>query len=162
MHNPTILEQIGNELDLAVADKRKKWHNQDASYYQLLLDYDADRKQPMDVVSDRKIWSPFLHKKIGLYLSLGAVLFRNSISPYFDYTLAYKLPSRGKAQRFIGLNMTSFAIFNDDLSIKHNYTALNAEVGVFSAGRQRMGLLGQKLPWPMVSCSTLSTAVRYC
>lgn len=145
VRNPTVLEKIGNELDQVIADKRKQWKNPDASYYQLLVDYDVNKEKPVDVVSDRKIWSPFIHKKIGLYLSIGAVFFRNSISPFFDYTLAYKLPSRGKAQRFVGLNMTSFALFNNDLSLQRNYTSLNAEVGVFSSGgKQRMGLLGQK------------------
>lgn len=144
VHNPALFEHIGRELDRVIEDKRKTWRRPDASYYQLLLDYDPDRKVPMDIVSDRKIWSPFIHKKIGVYLSLGAILYQNTVSPYFDYTFAYLLPSRGRSQRFVGLNFTTFARFNSDMSLRRNYTALNAEVGVFSAGKGGNGLLGQK------------------
>ncbi len=144
VHNAALFDHIGRELDRAIADKRKAWRRPDASYYQLLLDYDPDKPEPMEVVSDRKIWSPFIQKKIGLYLSLGAVLFQSTVSPYFDYSLAYLLPSRGKSQRFVGLNFTSFARFNSDMSLRRNYTALNVEFGVFNAGRGGTGLLGQK------------------
>ncbi len=144
VQNPAILEQIGNELDLVIADKRKKWKNEDADQYQLTLDYDKSRKKPMEIVSDKENATPFLNRKILIYSAFGAAVFKNSIAPFVEGTLAYRLPPLRKSERFIGLNYYYFPQFNSDFSLSRNYCAINLEYGLFGSGKRGTGLMQQK------------------
>lgn len=144
VQNPSILENIGNELDNVIASKRKKWKKQDADYYQLTLDYDKDRKEPMKVISDQENSMPFFNRKILIYSSVGMVVFKNSIAPLIEATIAYRLPALRKTERFIGLNYIYFPQFNSDLSFNRNYCAVNVEFGVFGSHKGGTGLMRQK------------------
>lgn len=144
VQNPAILEGIGNELDYVIAGKRKKWKNQDADYYQLTLDYDKNREQPMKVVSDKENDMPFLNKRILLYSGFGAAVFKNNIAPFIESTIAYRLPPLRRAERFIGLNVSYFPQFNPDFSLSRNYCAINLEYGLFGSVKNGSGLMRQK------------------
>ncbi len=138
--NSEILADAGNELDTAIARKRKKWYNQDARHHRLLLDYHPDRSKKVLVPSDGDLF-PFMDKHIGVYVSFGGVIFRNSVSPFFDHSIGYILPSHNTIKPFVGLNITSFGVFNNDFSVNRFYNSINAEFGVFRAGS---GLMKEK------------------
>ena len=144
VQNPATLEHIGNELDAVIAEKRKKWKNEDADQYQLTLDYDKSREKPMEIISDKENATPFLNRKILLYSAFGAAIFKNSIAPFIEGTLAYRLPPLRKSERFIGLNYYYFPQFNSDFSLNRNYVALNLEYGIFGTQKRGSGFMQQK------------------
>ena len=139
--NPEILQQIGLAADSAIERQRKRWHQEDARHHTLRLIYDPRAPQPMTSdVEDGPVLS-FIAKNIKMYLAVGfGVYTGNNVSPYFDEGISYLLPSRGRMQPFVGLNMTLFGLLNTN-GISNYYYSYNLEYGLCKKG---MGFMQQK------------------
>lgn len=128
--NPGILERIGNMTDSAINRQRRNWSYQDASHHTFNLTYNPEAKTPLDVDNEAGSFLPFVNKRLGLFLGIGAAFYtNNSVSPYLDETIAYLIRARGKMQYFVGANLTGFGFLSSNGN-KASYVSGNFEYGV--------------------------------
>ncbi len=126
VRDPSILQNIGRSADSAVHKQRSRWPRQDARIYTLNLQYNPDAPKPMTVDNGNVL----IDKRIGLSLAVGfATYTNNSISPYFDESVAYLFRARGRMRYFIGFNITAFGYMNTN-SDKSYFTSYNLEYGL--------------------------------
>ena len=140
--NPEILQRIGEAADSAINKQRKRWSHQDARHHALYLTYNPGAPQPMisNIADDGSALS-FIAKNIKIYLAVGFGAYTgNNISPYFDEGISYLIPSRGRMQPFVGLNMTLFGLLNTN-GISNYYYTYNLEYGLC---KKDIGFMQQK------------------
>lgn len=131
--DPTAIEKIGNLTDETIGHYRNKWNNQDARTHQLSLKYDPAKEK---VVKANTAEASGLFKYFDIYLGIGAMIYtNNSVSPYFEESIAYLIPSRTKMQPFVGFNVSGFGFFNTNGSIGNaSYLSYNLEYGLCKRG----------------------------
>lgn len=143
--DPNVMNRIGDMADQAIYKQRKRWPRQDASHHTLMLTYDPAAKEPLATSNDDGAAMSFIGKRIRIYLGVGAVVYTgNAISPFFDESLVYMLPSRSKMQRFVGLNANGFGFLSSTAknAEKKGYVSYNLEYGL--CNRKTYGFLQQK------------------
>lgn len=129
--DPDVVNNMGNLADEAIAKYRAQWNNQDARSHQLSLKYDPAKDK---VVTANTVNNTGMLKYIGIYVGVGAMVYSNTISPYFEEGIAFLIPSRaGKLQPFVGLNLTAFGFLNTTGN-KYNYASYNLEFGYCKRG----------------------------
>lgn len=152
VENPDALNRTGETVDSFIAVKRRHWGNEDAYHHTLTLQYDADKP---DKIKNAR--SPALFGKyVGIYLGFGAIVYENSISPYLEETIAYLVPSNGKIQGFVGLNVSVFGLLSNSSGLLNStyYGAMNLE---FGSCKKTTGLMQQKTS---IAIGTLYSSVN--
>jgi hypothetical protein len=135
---PAILEKAGQVTDAAIAAKRKEWSRQDAPFHRLSIYVDANNNDSIMVDKNHGSSMPYLASHLGVYMGFGAIVYNNAISPYGDFSIAYKIATRGKLQGYVGFNFTGFGYLTSTLTARsYNgavYTTYNAEIGLCQKG----------------------------
>ncbi len=139
--DPAFLEHTGNSIDSVIAVQRGKWKRQDLRYHELRVDYDLAKKTALKVYTGDPVL-PFMGKTVGLYLSVGAMVFKNSIAPRAEMSLAYIFPGEGNKKPFAGITINSFYLYHPgaDGTVDRVYSSINGEFGVATMN----GLMRQK------------------
>lgn len=124
--NTEIINNLGNTVDEEVNKYRSRWSNQDGRSHQLSLKYDpAAGKMKKQEINE----ATGIFKYIDIYVGIGAITYtNNNVSPYFEESIAFRLPSRAKMQPFVGINVSGFGYFNI-AGQQSNYTSYNVEFG---------------------------------
>jgi hypothetical protein len=138
--NPEIIQKIGNTTDSVVHVYRKRWNYRDASYRVLKLNMDANNDSLFVSSNNKQLYNG----RLGLFVSFGAIVYNNALSPYTESTFAYLIPTRGKMQGFVGFNFTAFGLITAGSTLKTTsgfYRSYNAEIGVC---KKSAGLMPQK------------------
>ena len=134
--DPELLTRIGGMIDSVVHAQRGRWKQQDLRYHELHINYDPERKKQPLLTSNKSNGEsaplPFLGKTVGLYLGVGATLFRNTMAPSAEFTYAYVFPEEGKRKPFVGFTTTSFYLYYPNGAINRAYVSVNAETGICS------------------------------
>lgn len=127
------IDKLGNHADETISKYRSQWNNQDARTHQLNLKYDPTSEKMVKESSNN---NSGLFKYIDIYLGVGAMVYtNNSVSPYFEESIAYLIPSRSKMQPFVGFNLSGFGFFNTNGSAGNaSYLSYNLEYGVCKRG----------------------------
>jgi hypothetical protein len=136
--NPATMANLGTVIDGEVAKYRKKWNNQDGRAHQLNLTYDPTNEKMKGVETQDRTG---ILKYIDVYVGVGAMFYtNNSVSPYFEETIAYLIPSRvKKMQPFIGANITGFGyLYTNKQQTSPGYISYNLEFGYCKRGSSFM------------------------
>ncbi|MFA6057791.1 MAG: hypothetical protein WC756_06315 [Taibaiella sp.] len=130
-NDPEAVDKLGNLADETIGKYRNQWNNQNARSHQLNLKYDPVTEKIVKANTDN---SSGIFKHIGIYVGVGAIVYSNSISPYFEEGIAFLIPSgTKKLQPFVGVNITAFGFLNTTGN-KYNYASYNLEVGYCKKG----------------------------
>lgn len=139
--NPETLQRIGMTADSAVNKQRRRWSRQDAMHHSFSMKYDPNAPRPLVTDNGDGSAFSFIRKRIGISLAVGfATYTNNSVSPYFDESLSYLIPTRGKMQYFAGVNATAFGYMNLNGDQSY-YTSYNVEYGLC---KKSTGFMQQK------------------
>jgi hypothetical protein len=132
-NDPETINKIGDLTDEAVNKYRNQWNNQDARTHQLSLEYDPAKEKVVRASSNN---NSGLFKYFDVYMGIGAMVYtNNSVSPYFEESIAYLIPSRSKMQPFVGFNLSGFGFFNTNGSKGNaSYLSYNFEYGICKRG----------------------------
>jgi hypothetical protein len=131
--DPETIDKIGKLTDETIGKYRSQWNQQDARSHQLNLKYDPATERLVKTSSNN---NSGLFKYFDIYLGIGAMIYtNNSVSPYFEESIAYLIPSRAKMQPFVGFNISGFGFFNTNGSKGNaSYLSYNFEYGVCKRG----------------------------
>ena len=137
-----ILERIGNITDSILSDRRKTWKRPDAPFHFLSINVDGNNNDSTKVEGGKGYGAlTYIGTHFAASISLGAIVYNNSVSPYSEITCAYVIPTKGNLQGFVGFNYNAFGYlsYSPNQSNAHVlYQTYNAEFGFFKKGSNFM------------------------